>query len=288
MFENITSGDPTILLGKASESKEKKDYTNYFIHLIMACNLNNKKAIGIFANICKNEFLQQDFTVTKHFYQETINFPYSMNRMGYLYEYGLGVTQDLKKSTELYQFGVDNGLVISMYNLALSYRDRILGFGEQNLQTYDRMGVKQNIEKSIQLFKMAVKMGHCSSMNSLGVTYETKIKNYDLAIKYYEMAANEKYEMATNNLADLYKKMKNLRDKKYVINYFFSIGKEEKLKFIYNYDDEDISLLKDRFEFSKENEKIKVENREMKNHILASPDGLLYFEALEEWKKRLC
>lgn len=46
-------------------------------------------------------------------------------------------------------------------------------------------------------------------------------------------------------------------------------------------------MLKEGFELKKENEKLKIENEEMRNHILASPDGPLYFEALQEWKNRV-
>ena len=271
MFSEIINANANTLLEKAIEFKKNEDYTNYFIHLTMACNLQNDKAIKMFKEDCLEIYGKQDFSITRHFYQESLNFPYSVNNMGYLYEHGLGVVQNLKKAVELYQIGVGMKCDISMHNLAFCFR-------EGN-------GVKQNIDKAIELYELAASLGNSSSMNSLGFTYENKLRNYDMAIKYYEMAANRNFEMGLQNLIALYQKSEVKRDKKYVVNYFLTVGKEKALTQIYNYDKEDLGMLKERFELEKENEKMKIENREMRNHILASPDGPLYFEALKQWKK---
>ena len=271
MFEEIINYNSTSLLEKAEEFKKNADYTNYFIHLTMACNLHNDKAIEMFKKDWE-VFDKQDFNITRHFYQETLNFPYSVNNMGYLYEFGYGVLPILEKAVELYQIGVEMKCDIAIHNLAVSYREG--------------KGVQQNIDKAIELFELAVSLGNSSSMNSLAFTYSNKLKNYEMAIKYYEMAINEKHEAALKNLIYLYQNNK-VKDKKYVIDYFMGICQEKYLKDIYNYNEEYIQVLRENYDMKKENEKLKTENDEMRNHILASPDGPLYFEALQEWKKRV-
>ena len=248
MFEDIINADSDSLLEKALEFKKNADYTNYFIHLTMACNLHNEKAIEMFKEDCAEMYGKQDFSITRHFYQESLNFPYSVNNMGYLYEHGLGVVQNLKKAIELYQIGVDMKCDVSMHNLAFCFR-------EGN-------GVKQNIDKAIELYKLAVSLGNSSSMNSLGFTYENRLKNDDMAIKYYEMAATKNFEMGLQNLITLYIKVRNIRDKKYVVNYFLTIGKEKALTQIYNYDKEDLDMLKEGFESKKKLEKTKTKKCE--------------------------
>jgi TPR repeat protein len=274
MFENITSGDPTILLGKASESKEKKDYTNYFIHLTMACNLNNKNAIEIFCTDSVNLFHKQDFNVSRHFYQETIKFPYSANNMGFMYEYSLGVIKNPEKAIELYQYSVDQGIVF-INNLAICYRDGI--------------GTKKDINKAIKLYK---ENGSAESMHEIGFIYEKEHKNIGKAIKYYEKAVKKGDKFSLKELTALYRttqrKSPKIKTNEYVINYYVSLGKEKYLSTIFGYSTEHIQTLIENFEMRKENESLKKENREMKNHIMASPDGPLYFETLGEWKKRLC
>lgn len=216
MFEEIINDNSTSLLEKAEEFKKNADYTNYFIHLTMACNLHDEKAIEMFKeDSCIEMFGKQDFTITRHFYQVSSNFPYSVNNMGYLYEQGLGVVQNLKKAIELYQIGVGMKCDISMQNLAFCFR-------EGN-------GVKQNIDKAIKLYELAVSLGNSCSMNSLGFTYANKLRNFDMAIKYYEMAVNKNFEFALQNLITLYQKpdVKGIRDKKYVVNYFLTIGKRK-------------------------------------------------------------
>lgn len=272
MFVKIINTDPETLLKKALQFKNNADYTNYFICLTMACNLNNRESVEEFKKNCLELFPQQDFNVTRHFYQETLNFSYSSNNMGYLYEEGLGVMKNYEKAVKLYQFAVDKGLDISMQSLAKCYEEG--------------KGVEKNLNKAIELLKMGIDIGDPACMNDLGHTYNNKLKNYDMAIKYYEMAIDKNYEISLSNLINLYKRRKFLRDKKCVVNYFIKIGKENCLKDIYFYDDEDIVLLKERFNFEQELQKSKKENAEMKTHILASPDGPLYFEVLEQWKNK--
>ena len=48
MFQEIINLDANTLLEKALEFAKNKDYTNYAIHLTMACNLNSEKAMKVF------------------------------------------------------------------------------------------------------------------------------------------------------------------------------------------------------------------------------------------------
>lgn len=262
MFESIINCDSQILVEKALEFAKNEDYTNYAIHLTMACNLNNEEATRMISQDSFRKLLmKQDFNVTRHFYQETSKFPTSANNLGYVFELEL----DYEKAFQLYQFASDKGLISATYNLATCYsRGR---------------GVPRDVEKCVELCKLCVQKGHINSMLNLGNIYYNK-KDFEKALKYYEMAHD------VDHLIVLYQNYK-IRDKKYVTEYLLNLGKEELLKKIYKYDDFDINFLKENHEMKKELHKLKTENAEMKSHILASPDGPLYFEALEQWKHRL-
>ena len=275
MFQEIINSTPEVLLEEALEFVENKDYTNYAIHLTMACNLNNEEAIKYYMEDCESVrlFDRQDFDFTKNFYEATLDFPCSINNLGYMYKRGLAVTQNLQKATELFQSVSDKGFFLGTLNLASCYEEG--------------SGIDKDIDKAIQLLKICIDKGCYSAMNNLGVLYKVEKKNPDMAIHYYEMALSNKCDnVALENLSNLYRNKPNVRPKEYVTNYFLSIAKEDFLKEIYNYGDFEIMTLKERFELQKELEKYKKENVEMKNHILASPDGPLYFEALQQWKNR--
>ena len=269
MFEEILNTDSTSLLEKALEFKKNADYTNYAIHLTMACNLNNEDAMKICAEDCIDKLLKkQDFNVTKYFYEATLEFRYSANNMAHIYSNGLTVEINYEKARKLYQFASDKGLISATYNLALLYNR------------------KQDQEKAVELYNICIRKGHFNSIINLGTIYHNR-KEFEKAVEYYEMASKIHVDIGIECLVILYKNNHNVRNKDYVTEYFLNAGKENCLKEIYNYKDFEIEMLRERFDMKKENEKLKIENEEMRNHILASPDGPLYFEALEEWKRRV-
>ena len=267
MFEEIVNADSNLLLEKALEFKKNEDYTNYAIHLTMACNLNNEEAMKICAEDCIERLLKkQDFNVTKHFYEATLDFPYSANNMAHIYNNGLTVEINYEKARKLYQFASDRGLISATCNLALLYSRQ------------------QDLEKAIELYNICIGNGHFNSIINLGTIYYNK-KEFQKAVEYYEMASKIHVDIGIECLVILYKNNPNVRTKGYVTEYFLNLGRENCLKQIYKYENFEIEMLKQRYDMKKENEKLKTENQEMRNHILASPDGPLYFEALEEWKK---
>ena len=97
------------------------------------------------------------------------------------------------------------------------------------------------------------------------------------------MAISKGDSCAMQNLVYMYKSTNLKYDKSYVIDYFLKINKPEKLKDIYFHDDCVIELLVDNYKLRKKNNDLEKEISDLKIHILASPEGELYFEAKKSW-----
>lgn len=137
--------------------------------------------------------------------------------MGWSYNYGKGVEQDLLKAEEYYLLAAQKGYYAAYYNLAwLYYKDD--RFKDLKLIRLDYLKAKEYLEKGIEKH-------HYESMNLLGVFYKDGLgvkKDMTKAIPLFEKAAYyDKY--AAIHLAKYYKEKK---DYKNAFKYF-KIGKDK-------------------------------------------------------------
>ena len=117
--------------------------------------------------------------------------------------------------------------------------------------------VKENYEKAIHYYTLSANQGHSSGQNNLGYMYHYGLgieQNYEKAIYYYTLSANQDNYYAQYNLEHIPK----------------------------------IELVK--YELKQKNieiEEFKKKIEELETHIRAMPDGELYFEAQEHYKDQL-
>lgn len=162
-----------------------------------------------------------------------------------IYYIGEEVTQDYKKAKELYEKAIEKGHSFASYLLA-------------NLYLYGH-GVQQDYNKVRELYEYTID------------------RSYDSEV--------------INDLTSLYCTTELKTDRAYVINYFLKICEADKLNAIYGYTDYDIKIFKElnnlKQQIIEQKEQIehgKSQIAEYEAHIMATPDGELYFEMREDWE----
>src|SRR6266481_4963936 len=99
MFASIHNLPPDELYHKAIIFKELSDYDNYIIYLTMAANLNHMLAIEYLYNDYRNDCIhkKQDYNKTINFYETSIEYGFSANYLGWMFQNGKGVSKDHNK-----------------------------------------------------------------------------------------------------------------------------------------------------------------------------------------------
>ena len=193
----------------------------------------------------------------------------SMNNYKLFEKQSYPITKQFYETTKDYSY--------SVYHLALLY-------------AADGIGVVKDYNKTKELFEIAIIKDNSCAMFGLGVMYENGIgvsQNYKKAKELYETAIEKGNSKAMTNLISMYRSSSIPNNKSDVINYFLKINKPEKLQEIYNYDDCVIELLIENNKLKSKNNELEKKINELETHIMASPDGELYFEAKENWDVNL-
>lgn len=124
--------------------------------------------------------------------------------MAYLYEEGIGVSQDINQAMELYQ-GVIEMKELSCYDAYLvdAARTRI------GILYVEGQGISQDYDKALSNFKVSAKKGYAVAQYYMGQMYENGYgvdKDYETAYDWYLKAAKQDYAPALNQLGYLYYK----------------------------------------------------------------------------------
>lgn len=150
---------------------------------------------------------------------------------------------------------------------------------------YDKgQEVPKDQRKAKELYEIGASKGCTYCTNNLGIMYECGVyelnggvicqRDLEKAQELYEKALENGNNSALDDLVLLYKKKPFDRSRLY--NYLLQNGKEDKMA-VFGYSQAEINTIK-------EYKRLKEENERLMAHILASPDGPLYLEALEDWK----
>jgi TPR repeat protein len=165
---------------------------------LAACN----EAVSRYPNIARFRFelgrvlfSSKDYSAAREQYNRAADLgsAVAMNNTGFLYESGLGVTQDDAEAKRWYEQAAAAGNSLAMNNLG-------------NLYLYGN-GVPEDYAQARSWYEKAAATGYADAMNNLGNLYLNGSgvpKDYAQARSWYEKAAATGYADAMNNLGNLY------------------------------------------------------------------------------------
>lgn len=200
----------------------------------------------------------------------------AMNYVGNMYYYGLGVDKDYVKAIKMFEEAYKLGS-----NEALDDLGNIYCFGLD-------VGVDYN--RGLELLLMASNSGNVNAPYYLAKMYECGLgvtKNYDTALIFYKQASDKKCTFVFNNLITLFQTDYFIDKQSEIISYLNEINHLEILKDIYNFSDFIIDIIKQKYESDTKIICLEKENLELRRHIDASPDGVLFLEARREWADKV-
>ena len=176
----LFKGDTTLAQNYFQKSIDEGDYLNggYF----MALSKGNSELISwIKKNLGQmiNEAGNGDWR-----FQE---------RLGRIYEGGIGVTQDYKEAMKWFELAADKGYAKAMCDIGLLY-----GLGD---------GVAQDYNEAMKWFELAANKGVADAMFNIAVLYahgDGVALDYNEAMKWYKLAADKGDAEAMFNIGVLY------------------------------------------------------------------------------------
>ena len=254
---------------QALEYKAKEDWDNYFLCLIKSKLKKANKELNFFNQKCdwktKINFSKILPTIEKLVDK---NNPGSQHLLGYMYQHGEGVEKDYEKAIHYYTLSANQGNSSAQYNLGNMY--------------YFGQGVKKDYEKAIHYYTLSVNQENSVAQNNLGYMYKygTGVEqDYEKAIHYYTLSANQGNSSAQNNLGNMYYSGQCVEQnyEKAIHYYTLSVNQGNSVA---SKNLEEIPKIK-RIKY--ENKELRKENEELKTHIMAMPDGDLYFEAKKHY-----
>lgn len=285
---------------------------NYYIHLIMAANLNHQPAIKFIINqLNRDKFKNVITQVTLDFLQSTSNYAWSstflarayrggdiveknygkalelltigvnakcclaIHTLAHMYEYGLGVQQDYGKAFQLYGVSAAQKYAPSINNLGAMY--------------IDGRHVKKNSTKAMELYTEAMDYGDVYAMLNIGAIHqngEHVDKNLSEAERYYKLAHENGNEFAITRLVNLYKCHMNSFNPEVIVEYFMEHAPDRLQELNTCSDIISVIIKKWRLCQGQLDEQVTV-NRQLTDHINLSPGGIEYLELLNEWNKKI-
>lgn len=145
-------------------------------------------------------------------------------KLGYMYDLGLGVTEDDQESVKWYRKAAEQGHALAQYNLGEMYR---YGFG-----------VIKNYEEAVKWCRKAAEQGYADAQYRLGVRYEIGVgvtKDYEEAVKWYRKAAEQGHDYAQNELGEMYRYGKGVtEDKQEAIKWYRKAAEQGNASAQYN------------------------------------------------------
>lgn len=117
----------------------------------------------------------------------------AQDRIGYLYEHGLGVSQDFTEAMTWYRKAAEQGQATAQNNIGTLY--------EKGL------GVSKDYTQAVIWFRKSADQGNAFAQTSIGWLYQNGWgvnRDYDQAMVWYRKAADQGNAAAESNIAGLY------------------------------------------------------------------------------------
>lgn len=144
------------------------------------------------------EYLKQDKLFAQEMFsictqKEVHAIPGAMFILGWMYQRGEGVPQDVEKAVEPYQLSADQGNAFAQLHLGSLY--------------YRGKGIPQDVKKAAELYHLAADQGDASAQEGLGYLYqygEGVQQDFTKAVRYFHLSADQGNANAQNHLGHLF------------------------------------------------------------------------------------
>ena len=181
---------------------DKKDYETALWCYLEAAKLSSEKNNGALRNRIGYMYqyglgTSQDYKEAVKWYREAVELgnAYAQCNLGYMYEKGYGVTQDYSEAVKWYRKSADQGNATAQSNVGIMYR-----YGK---------GVTQNYTEAVKWYRKAADQGNATAQTNLGIMYRDGIgvsKDYSEAVKWYRRAVEQGDAQAQCHLGYMYEK----------------------------------------------------------------------------------
>jgi TPR repeat protein len=195
----VNKGYVDAYLGLASIAKDNGDYATAFNYYAKVANEGSEplyvasamNSIGYMYNY--GQGVSIDYAKAMEWYTKSANLGnnYAMNNIGYMYNHGQGVSIDYAKAMEWYLKVANLGNANAMNNIGAMYEA-----GE---------GVSRDYAQAMEWFTKAANLGNAIAMNNIGAMYcngEGVTKDMSKAVEWWQKAAALGEKNAINNLRE--------------------------------------------------------------------------------------
>ncbi|MDE6743040.1 MAG: sel1 repeat family protein [Lachnospiraceae bacterium] len=179
--------------------------------------------------LCDNyNYPETDFQMASTYYAKCGDNPYAQLALGFLYYYGQGVEKDVERAKELWQSAIEQGCVegylgtasvlldeeeyeaaLEDYIKASEGTERLFissAMSNVGWMYFEGKGIEQDYEMALEWYEKAADLGNMYAMNNIGDMYCEGYgveQDYETALEWYEKAADLGNEFANENAENI-------------------------------------------------------------------------------------
>ena len=144
----------------------------------------------------------EEYANAVEFLQKAVNLGYSeaQYKLGYMYQYGLGVKKNYIKALQLYKKAAGQNYMAAFCNIGYMYENGL--------------GVPNNSAKAVEWYLKGADLGDEVCQDNIGLHYEEGdgvAKSYTKAFEFYLKSADKGYAKAQYHLGGLYEKGRGVK-----------------------------------------------------------------------------
>ena len=152
--------------------------------------------------------------------------------LGYMFEFGQGVTQDTGEAMKWYRLAADQGLANAQYAIGLLFDTQGMpGLPDSVMEVLKsakvEFGVPKDYEKAMYWYRLAAEQGFAPAESNLGTMFAKGhgvAVNYPEAVRWFRLAAEKGYALGLQNLAACYLKGYGVAPNKIVAHSLFILA----------------------------------------------------------------
>jgi len=269
----------------------KKDLKKARIYLNQAAELNYEKAFYYLGYYCQYGLLENSNIYRAiYYYSKSLNYSKTLIQLGEIFNEGfLSINKDIKLAKRFYKQSLSikvRGIACLKLGLHAVSKDVnkaknyfLQGAAKKNGKCCYHLALLTS-EKRRYFYRAVEYKDYYSCLELINFV---KLREAERLLKLAYFKGNIHH--ALDKLVILYNNTDLWSNRKQIIYFFCKINQTSYIKQIYNYRSKDIRTLENMFKMRNENFLLKRENKIMRAHIDASPEGELFYSCLDNFFK---